>query len=130
MIIIFTFWQVYFLLFFFSSHVVKSMIRDIDLIFISLMEYEKSCSSSYPEQSKAQSIFLSSVVSKFPTEAVNLLTHYYSYLDDVKFVMNALLKSQKFVSAGTVMAKKGLERSKDRDRVMLIQVRPFFFLVL
>lgn len=91
-------------------------------MFKALMDYEKSCLSSNSEQSKAQSIFLSSVVSKFPSEVVNLLTHYYSYLDDVKYVMNALLKSQKFVLAGTVMAKKALERSKDRDRAMLLQV--------
>jgi hypothetical protein len=99
--------------------------RDADLLFKSLIEYEKSCLLSNAEQSKAQSIFLSSVVSKFPSEAVNLLTYYFSYLDDVKYVMNALLKSQKYVSAGTVMAKKALERSKDRDRAMLLQVCSF-----
>jgi len=100
---------------------VAAMARDTDLIFLSLMEFEKYCMSNAADPNKGQHNFLNTIVTKFPPEATNLLKTYYSSMSDVKFVMNLLLRSQNFVDAGTTMAKRALDSSKEQERLTMLK---------
>mmetsp|Transcript_1244 Transcript_1244/g.1507 ORF Transcript_1244/g.1507 Transcript_1244/m.1507 type:complete len:240 (-) Transcript_1244:498-1217(-) len=42
-------------------------------------------------------------------------------MSDVKFVMNLLLRSQNFVDAGTTMAKRALDSSKEQERLTMLK---------
>uniref|UniRef100_A0A7S4JMZ7 Vacuolar protein sorting-associated protein 16 homolog n=1 Tax=Odontella aurita TaxID=265563 RepID=A0A7S4JMZ7_9STRA len=92
---------------------------DSDLLFLALMELRRSCDAKAAAAAatgggaaakEVRGQFLSTVVTKFPPEAVNLLRQYYASDPDVKYAMNLLLRHQKFISAGTFMARRSLER--------------------
>lgn len=90
--------------------------RDTDLIFLTLMEFEKACMASTSDGSKSMSNFLNSIVNKFSPESFNLLRVYFSSIQDVKYVMNLLLRGQKHVAAGSTMAKRALAKPQARER--------------
>lgn len=98
---------------------------DSDLLFMALMEFNRSCEARADAAAaagageaavkEARGQFLSTVVTKFPPEAVNLLRQYYGSDPDVKYAMNLLLRHQKFISAGTFMARRALEKLAAKD---------------
>ena len=104
---------------------VATTARDADFIFATLMEYEKTCTSTINDPTKAQAAFLSTVVSKFTKEGFNMLRRYYGTMTDVKYLMNLLLRAQKFTDAGAAMATRALEKRDDdiRERQALLAVR-------
>jgi hypothetical protein len=89
------------------------------------MEYEKSCviSSAPNDVSKAQTIFLSTVISKFATEAFDTLRRYLQTTADVKSVTNLLLRAQKFVEAGEAIAKRAMKEVDYREKQGMLGVR-------
>jgi len=95
--------------------------RNADLIFRTLLNFEKVCINATPDASKAQTNYLNSVVTKFPPEAVNLLSSYFGSMQDVKHIMNLQLRGQKYVAAGSIIAKRALSSTTERERLRLLQ---------
>eukprot|EP00543_Licmophora_paradoxa_P010410 CAMPEP_0202477846 /NCGR_PEP_ID=MMETSP1360-20130828/94152_1 /ASSEMBLY_ACC=CAM_ASM_000848 /TAXON_ID=515479 /ORGANISM="Licmophora paradoxa, Strain CCMP2313" /LENGTH=795 /DNA_ID=CAMNT_0049105103 /DNA_START=45 /DNA_END=2432 /DNA_ORIENTATION=- len=85
---------------------VATSARDSEFIFFTLMEFEKACMASASDVSKGQSSFLSTVISKFTSEGFNTLRRYLETMPDIKSNMNLLLRAQKSVDAGSLMAKR------------------------
>jgi hypothetical protein len=100
------------------------MNRDADLIFSTLMEYERVCLTTAPggDLAKAQSLFYGNIVTKFTTEAFSHLTCYLQTLPDSKNVLNVLMRSQKFAEAGMVLAKRALKESDVREKQGILGV--------
>lgn len=83
--------------------------RDPDLIFSAMEAYERSLSSN----EEGKSLYFSGVINKFPNEAVNMFTSYYSRFGslqggDARPSINILLRRQKHTDAGLKMAQKAL----------------------
>jgi len=100
---------------------VAATAMDTDLIFLTLMEFEKSCLASTPDPSKAKMKFVSTVVSKFPREASELLKLYYASMKDVKNLNHFLFVAQNFTDAGNIIAKRAVERNGREERVASIK---------
>lgn len=84
--------------------------RDPDLIHTTMSVYEQSLSSNNEE---GKSFYFSGIINKFPMEAVNMFTTYYSRFGglhggDARPSINILLRRQKHAEAGLAMAKKAL----------------------
>jgi len=84
--------------------------RDPDLIHTAMNVYEQSLSSNNEE---GKSLYFSGIINKFPMEAVNMFTTYYSRFGglhggDARPSINILLRRQKHSEAGLAMAKKAL----------------------
>jgi hypothetical protein len=98
------------------------LFRDAEFIFYTLMECEKACMASAKDTSVGQSAFLSTVVLKFTAESVNTLRRYYEAMPDVKHVMNLLLRGNRFVDAGAVMARRGMSTADIREGQSMLKV--------
>lgn len=96
--------------------------RDADLMFLSLLEFEKKSKDSDIDPSKGQQRFFNSLITKCPAEATNLMKYYYSSVNDVKSIMGLNLRAQKHIEAGSFMAKYGLMQSTERDRLTMLKV--------
>lgn len=86
--------------------------RDGDFIFFVLMEYEKACMASSADLGPTK--FLGTVVSKFTSEAINVLRKYLATMPDVNNVKTLLLRAQKFADAGMTVARRALDRNVER----------------
>jgi len=102
--------------------------RDADLMFLSLLEFEKNSKDSDIDPMKGQQRFFSSIVSKCPPEATNLMKSYYSSIRDVKSIMSLNLRAQKQVEAGSFMAKHALMQSVEQDRITMLKVSLYLIL--
>mmetsp|Transcript_336 Transcript_336/g.657 ORF Transcript_336/g.657 Transcript_336/m.657 type:complete len:461 (-) Transcript_336:74-1456(-) len=84
--------------------------RDPDLIHTTMYAYEQGLSNN----EEGKSLYFSGIINKFPMEAVNMFTTYYSRLGgphgggDARPSINILLRRQKHTDAGLKMAKKAL----------------------
>ena len=98
---------------------VASSSKDLDLLFLSILEYEKSCynsSTATASKQQQQQQFLSTIVSKFPSEAVDLLKLYYSMLlqdTNLKPTINLLLKAQNYMDAGCFLIEKVIAQERN-----------------
>mmetsp|Transcript_16407 Transcript_16407/g.19003 ORF Transcript_16407/g.19003 Transcript_16407/m.19003 type:complete len:1168 (-) Transcript_16407:25-3528(-) len=95
--------------------------KNDDLIFHVLLEYEKYCIGHISDPAKAQSKYLSTIVKKFPPEAVNLLAEYFSSMNDVKHVMNLHIKAQNAIKAGSIIAKRAMKLPREHERLKMLQ---------
>lgn len=88
------------------------------------MEYEKSCMASASDITTGQNTFLGNVTNNFREEGFHTLRRYLETLPDVKNVTNLLLRSQRYISAGSAFAKKAMQSSTDvSERANLLSVR-------
>jgi len=83
--------------------------RDPDLIHTTMFAYEQGLSKN----EEGKSLYFSGIINKFPMEAVNMFTTYYSRFGglhggDARPSINILLRRQKHTEAGLKMAKKAL----------------------
>jgi len=83
--------------------------RDPDLIHTTMFAYEQGLSNN----DEGKSLYFSGIINKFPMEAVNMFTTYYSRFGelhggDARPSINILLRRQKHLEAGLKMAKKAL----------------------
>ena len=83
--------------------------RDPDLIHTTMFAYEQGLSNN----DEGKSLYFSGIINKFPMEAVNMFTTYYSRFGglhggDARPSINILLRRQKHMEAGLKMAKKAL----------------------
>ena len=83
--------------------------RDPDLIHTTMYAYEQGLSNN----EEGKSLYFSGIINKFPMEAVNMFTTYYSRFGglhggDARPSINILLRRQKHTEAGLKMAKKAL----------------------
>lgn len=103
---------------------VATTARDAEFIFSTLMEYERFCVSTAPNNdvSKAQSTFLGTVVQKFTPEAFHTLRRYLATTMDVKSVTNLLLRAQRFADAGSAMASRAIQESDTREKQGMLSV--------
>lgn len=100
---------------------VATSARDAEFIFLTLMEYEKSCMAGATDHSAGQHAFIGTVISKFTPEGFNTLRRYLETMPDIKNVMNLLLRAQKSTSAGSAMAKKAMQSDLDpSERLKLL----------
>lgn len=100
---------------------VATSARDAEFIFLTLMEYEKSCMAGATDHSAGQHAFIGTVISKFTPEGFNTLRRYLETIPDIKNVMNLLLRAQKSTSAGLAMAKKAMQSDMDpSERLKLL----------
>jgi hypothetical protein len=88
------------------------------------MECERTCTTlvTSAEISKAQATFLSSVVSTFSNEAFHILRCYLTISSNVKTVTNLLLRAQKFIDAGEVVARRGCREHDYREKQGMLGV--------
>jgi len=108
---------------------VAASARDTDLIFQSLMDFERACYTSAQDEAKARMKFISTVVQKFPREAYDLLKLYYSILHDVKPINHLLFVGQNFSDAGAHMANQALKMGRsDQEFLVTLRVSSFKFL--
>ena len=87
------------------------------------MEYQKSCLITLSDPIKAQNIFMTVIITKFPKEARNTLASYYEGMAEVKEFMNLQLRSEDYISAGTIMAERAVKASTKGEKLTLLQVR-------
>jgi hypothetical protein len=99
----------------------SKIIRDDDLIFHVLAEFEKACISKSRDAAQAQLFYLSTIVQKFPPEAMNLLSKYFSSMQDVKHVTNLRNKARDYASSGKTIAKRALDLPREQDRLSALQ---------
>lgn len=92
---------------------VATVAKDAELIFFTLMEYEKFCMSSSPDANAAQNTFLGTLINKFTLEGFNTLRRYLETMPDIKNLMNLLLRAQKSVEAGAAMSKKAFDSNTE-----------------
>eukprot|EP00584_Thalassiosira_punctigera_P011394 CAMPEP_0172567060 /NCGR_PEP_ID=MMETSP1067-20121228/114430_1 /TAXON_ID=265564 ORGANISM="Thalassiosira punctigera, Strain Tpunct2005C2" /NCGR_SAMPLE_ID=MMETSP1067 /ASSEMBLY_ACC=CAM_ASM_000444 /LENGTH=1182 /DNA_ID=CAMNT_0013358321 /DNA_START=76 /DNA_END=3621 /DNA_ORIENTATION=- len=83
--------------------------RDPDLIHMTMFAYEQGLSSN----EEGKSLYFSGVINKFPIEAVNIFTAFYSRLGDLRGgdarpAVNILLRRQRHAEAGLKMARRAL----------------------
>jgi vacuolar protein sorting-associated protein 16 len=89
------------------------------------LEYERACllsATNANDVSRAQATFLSTVVSKFTTEAFHTLRRYLQSINDVKNLLSLLLKAQRFSDAGIAIGKKSLQTEDFREKQSLLSV--------
>lgn len=92
------------------------------------MEFEKACMASASDVTKGQSAFLSTVIGKFTAEGFNTLRRYLETMPDVKSNMNLLLRAQKSIEAGSVIAKRSLDQDTELgEKLKLLGVRNGIF---
>ena len=85
------------------------------------MEFEKSCGQNIPDATRAQNMYLTTVTTKFPPEAINLLAQYFSSMNDVKHVMNLQIKAQNYAKAGAIIAERALNLPREHERLNMLQ---------
>ena len=95
--------------------------RDNDLLFLTLMEFEKSSSSEGRDIERGRQKFVQSIITTFPKEALDLLRCFYSCMDDSSRLRDLLIRSQRFVNAGELVAQKALHASNQRDTLSMLQ---------
>jgi hypothetical protein len=87
---------------------VAARARDPDLIFAAMSAYDRSVS----DNDDGKNTYFSGVINKFPMEAVNMLTTYYSRIaglgGDVKPMVSILLRRQRHAEAGSKMGKRAM----------------------
>jgi len=105
--------------------------RDPDLIHMTMFAYEQGLSNN----EERKSLYFSGIINKFPIEAVNMFTTFYSRFGglhggDDKSSINILLRRQKHADAGLKMAKKALtlrstptsgENDRGKEKVAALQ---------
>ena len=100
---------------------------DADLIFHTIMAYQKYCYLSTQDTARANQTFMGTVTTKFTKEAFNTLRRYMSTLPDMKEVLNLQLRAQEFTDAGMTMARRALDKRKDtRERLSILAVSYLF----
>lgn len=96
---------------------------DADLVFHTIMAYQKFCYMSTQDVNRANQTFMNTVTVKFTKEAFHTLRRYMSTLPDAKEVLNLQLRAQKFTDAGVTMARRALDKRKDtRERLSILAV--------
>lgn len=100
---------------------VAAKAKDDDLIFHVLVEFEKACIAKNRDAAQAQLSYLSTVVKKFPAEAMNLLSKYFASMHDMKHVINLRNKAQDYAVSGTIVAKRALGLPREQDRLSVLQ---------
>lgn len=96
---------------------------DADLVFHTIMAYQKYCYMTTQDTGRANQQFMGTVTTKFTKEAFHTLRRYMSTLIDVKDVINLQLRAQKFADAGVTMARRALDKRKDtRERLSILAV--------
>lgn len=100
---------------------------DADFIFTTLLEYERSCllnaGTSTSDVARAQASFLTTVVSKFTTEAFHTWRRYVQATGDTKSLLSLLVKAQRFSDAGIAIGKKALRTEDFREKQGMLSVR-------
>ena len=86
-----------------------------------LVEFEKACIAKSKDASQAQLTYLSTVVKKFPPEAMNLLSKYFASMHDVKHVINLQNRAGDYATSGTIIAKRALTLPREQDRLSALQ---------
>jgi hypothetical protein len=86
-----------------------------------LAEFEKACISKTRDAAQAQLFYLSTIVQKFPPEAMNLLSKYFSSMQDVKHVINLKNKGRDYAASGKVIAQRALNLPREQDRLSALQ---------
>jgi len=100
---------------------VATSASDADLVFHTIMAYQKHCYMSTQDTGRANQAFMGTVTTKFTKEAFHTLRRYMSTLPDVKEVLNLQLRAQKFTDAGVTMARRALDKRKDmRERLSVL----------
>lgn len=94
------------------------------------MDYEKSCLGTLSDPIKAQNIFMTAIITKFPKEARNVLASYYEGMTDVKKYMNLQLRGEDYIPAGTIMAKRAVNASTKGEKLTLLQVRTSILILI
>ena len=100
---------------------VATKAKDDDLIFHVLVEFEKTCIAKNRDPSQAQLTYLSTVVKKFPPEAMHLLSKYFESMQDMKHVINLRNKARDYAVSGTIVAKRALGLPREQDRLSVLQ---------
>jgi len=95
--------------------------RNADLIFRTLVEFEKSCIVNVEDSATAQMTYLNTIVKKFPAEAMNYLSTYFGSMTDFKHAVKLQLRGHNFNAAGSLMAKRAVSMPKVQDKVRLLQ---------
>lgn len=96
---------------------------DADLVFHTIMAYQKFCYMNTQDANRANQTFTNTVTAKFTKEAFHTLRRYMSTLPDAKEVLNLQLRAQKFTDAGVTMARRALDKRKDtRERLSILAV--------
>ncbi len=95
--------------------------RDDDLIFHVLAEFEKACVSKSRDASQAQLFYLSTIVQKFPPEAMHLLAKYFGSMQDVKHVIALRNKARDYAASGKIIAQRALNLPREQDRLSALQ---------
>jgi len=92
--------------------------RDADLIFATLMEYERACmlTATATDVSKAQIAFFASVVTSFTSEGIHTLRRYLQTTGDTKKLTTFLLKGQRTADAGAAYAMRALKEDDFREK--------------
>jgi len=96
--------------------------RDADLIFATLMEYERACmrTANPTDISKAQAAFFTSVISSFTSEGTHTLRRYIQTTGDTKKLTTFLLKGQRTAEAGAAYAMRALKENDFREKQGLL----------
>eukprot|EP00804_Cyclotella_cryptica_P026638 CCRYP_019093-RB/>CCRYP_019093-RB protein AED:0.21 eAED:0.21 QI:0/0/0/1/1/1/2/0/1104 len=97
---------------------VAARARDPDLIFAAMSAYDRSVS----DNDDGKNTYFSGVINKFPMEAVNMLTAYFSRIaglgGDVKPMVSILLRRQRHAEAGSKMAKRAMALVQNASSIM------------
>ena len=96
--------------------------RDNDLLFLTLIEFEKACLSEASDTEKGNQKFIQIILTTFPKEGLDLLRSFYRSCDDVKRLRDLLIRAQKFVDAGESVAQKALRSAFETEAILKLQV--------
>jgi hypothetical protein len=100
---------------------VATKTKDDDLIFHVLLEYEKACLQNHRDANQAQLVYLSTVVNKFPSEAMNLLGRYFASMQEIKHAVNLHNKDKDYATSGMLVAKRSISLPREQDRLSGLQ---------
>lgn len=95
--------------------------KDDNLVFRVLVEYEGACLDRSPDAAEAQRSYLNTVVNKFPSESLNLLSTYFNSMGDMKHVMNLNITARNFLNAGSILASRALHLPREQDILTSLQ---------
>lgn len=100
---------------------VATKAKDDDLIFHVLLEYEKACLQNHRDANQAQLVYLSTVVNKFPSEAMKLLGRYFASMQEIKHAVNLHNKDKDYATSGMLVAKRSISLPREQDRLSGLQ---------